>query len=102
MNIPKKVKIGWKVYKVVKGDPENPKEPSLVIGGDMCYGTITYDRHIISLNKNFSKKQQKATLLHEMVHGISEMYGFGMEEDFVESFSNALFTVMEDNPGLFQ
>jgi hypothetical protein len=37
-----------------------------------------------------------------MVHGISEMYGFGMEEDFVESFSNALFTVMEDNPGLFQ
>ena len=97
MKIPKRVKIGWKVYQVKK----DVAGQSLVMGGDLLYGDINYSTQEIHLNKDFSKAQQKATLVHEIVHGISDMYGLGFEEETVEVFSNALYATMQDNPGLF-
>lgn len=97
MKIPSRVKIGWKRYKVIRGKHES----MLISGGDLLYGCIDPTRGEIHLNDDYSTQQQKATLLHEMVHGISDMYGLGFDEPTVEVFSDALFTVMCDNPEMF-
>jgi len=97
MNIPEKIKIGWKDYTIEKTDVSE----KLLLNGAICYGEIEYDDQIIRLNNSFSDEQKELTLIHEMLHGISNMYTLDMSEDVVTKLANALYITIKDNPNLF-
>lgn len=88
------IKIGWKTYEITNASPN----ASLIIGGDECYGQIDYDKELILLSDKYTGTDQaKATLVHEIIHGISEMYHLDLDEAMVERLGDALFTVIKDN-----
>lgn len=91
MPIPNKVKVGWKTYDVILADPT-------LNGGDELYGQIDYDRCTITLRAAASPDQQRATLVHELLHAVSNMYGLNLDEKLVEDLANALYCVYKDNP----
>lgn len=92
MPIPNKVKVGWKTYDVMLADPT-------LNGGDELYGQIDYDRCTITLRATASPDQQRATLVHELLHAVSDMYGLGLDEKLVTDLANALYCVYKDNLG---
>ncbi len=98
MKIPEKIKIGWKEFKVTIAEPSEV----LKSGGDDCYGDIYWDKNEIRLNSNNDDDQQQATLLHEIIHGVSSMTSLDLSEDIVLRLGNGLYTVIKDNPGLFE
>ena len=93
MSLPKEVKIGWKVYKVVEKEPDH----DLIKDGDNCYGQIHYDRQVIIINSSMSEPQKEATLFHEVLHGISEIFDIGLEEHQVSVLADALYIFKKDN-----
>ena len=90
MKIPREVKIGWKKYKVALAN-------EALNSGEVLYGQIDYDRQTITLRQSNTDEQNEETLIHEVLHGISDMYGMEMTEDFVARLSNALYTFLKDN-----
>lgn len=98
MSLPKKVKIGWKEYKIL----EQPPDEALIDGGTICYGQVFYDRQEIYINKNYRKKHRKATLLHEIIHAIDEQYSTDLKEEQVVSLTHGLMSVLKDNPALLR
>lgn len=98
MIIPKSIKIGWKTYAVKKVE----KHARLTIDKGECYGEIEYDEQSIILNSAYDTLQTEATLVHEVLHGISEMYILDMSEDLVTKLANALYITLRDNPKLFR
>ena len=90
MPIPNKVKVGWKTYDVILADPT-------LNGGDELYGQIDYDRCTITLRAAASPDQQRATLVHELLHAVSNMYGLDLNEKLVTDLANALYCVYKDN-----
>lgn len=89
MKIPEFIKIGYKVYRIEEC------EPKLTI--EDYYGTIEYNDEKIYLRNSNSEEQNEQTLLHEVLHGVSEFYLLGMDEKQVTLLANALFTVLKDN-----
>lgn len=87
------IKIGWKEYII------NIVRPSQVLKteSDECYGEINYDELVINIRATDKEEQQEATLIHEVLHGVSEMYGLEMNEETVTRLANALYTVLKDN-----
>ncbi|WP_270396283.1 hypothetical protein [Mediterraneibacter massiliensis] len=95
MRIPEKVKILYKEYDVEEqGNLHNS-------GGDL-YGQIHYLPEKIFLNADSSNEQKKATLVHEIVHGLDEMYMIGLKEKQVEKLGNAIYMLIRDNPQVFE
>lgn len=90
MKIPREVKIGWKKYSIVSAS-------EALNSGGALYGQIDYDRQTITLRETNTGEQDEETLIHEVLHGISDMYGMGMTEDLVARLSNALYTFLKDN-----
>jgi len=85
-----KIKIGWKVYDIKKSE-------SALNSGDELYGQIDYNTQVITLRAQNSMEQDECTLIHEILHGVDDIYGFGFEEDVVERLSNALYALVVDN-----
>ena len=88
--IPNRIKIGWKQYDVVFAD-------SRLNSGAELYGQINYDNCTITLRESSSPDQLRATLIHEVLHAIAEMYGLPLEEKLVTDLANALYTAIKDN-----
>ena len=65
--------------------------------GKECYGSIDYNSQVIKLRQDNSEKQNEATLLHEVIHGIADMYNLDFDEDTVTTLADALYTVATDN-----
>lgn len=78
------------------------KEP-IIVGNKTCYGSIDYDKSIISIDANVSEYTKNVSLLHEIVHGILDSRGFHEEsadEDFVEQVARCLYSTLLHSPGL--
>ena len=90
MTLPKRIKIGWKEYEI-------RKLSSVLNSGNELYGQIDYDEQTITLRANNGCDQDACTLIHEVLHGISNMYCLALDEALVEKLANAIFTVMKDN-----
>lgn len=91
--MPDKIKIGWKEYEVKKAEPNQ----ILFTDGKECYGTISYDDNVILLRSANNENQNKATLIHEVLHGISDMYGLDLEENIVGRLADAIYTTLKCN-----
>lgn len=94
MNIPKAVKILYKTYEV-------EQKENIHDGQDDLYGQIHYLPEKIILNSESSENQKRATLIHECIHGMDEMYRIDLKEEQVEKLGNALYMLINDNPQMF-
>ena len=94
MKIPKNVKILYKNYAVEYAD-------NLHDGGRDLYGQIQYVPEKILLNSASSEEQHKATLIHEALHGLDELYNIGLKENQVEKLGVAFYMLVKDNPEMF-
>lgn len=95
MNIVEYVKILYKNYEVAE-------EINLHDENGDLYGQIHYLPERILLNKDASEEQKKATLIHEVIHGLDEMYNIGLKEKQVEKLGNAFYMLIHDNPDMFK
>lgn len=95
MVIPNKVKILYKDYDVQEQDNLHDEN------GDL-YGQIRYLPEKIYLNAQSSEKRKEASLIHEIIHGIDEMYFIGLKEKQIEKLGNALYVLIQDNPNMFE
>lgn len=95
MNIPDKVKIGYKDYKV------NMHDGNLVDDNQVCYGTIEYDSEIINISNLYSDNSKKCTLIHECVHGIDEFLDIGLSEEQVTKLGKGIYDFIRDNQYMF-
>lgn len=94
MRIPEKVKILYKEYEI--SEQENLHDEN----GDLL-GQIQYLPQEIILNSDAAEEQKQATLLHEVIHTLDEMYSIDPKEKQVEKLGNSLYMLQKDNPGLF-
>lgn len=95
MIIPDSAQILYKKYTV--GFDSNMRDDK----GNLLYGQIDHIEQLITLNEAAGIEQQKATLIHEMVHGLDELYGIGLKEKQVEKLGTALYMLLRDNPEMF-
>lgn len=94
MRIPEKVKVLYKEYGISEQVNLHDEKGEL-------FGQIHYLLQEIVLNADATEEQKKATLVHEIVHALDEMYGIGLKEKQVEKLGNAVYMLQKDNPGLF-
>lgn len=95
VNIPENINILYKTYSV-------KQEKNLHDGQDDLYGQIHYLPEQIFLNIDASNSQKEATLIHEVIHGLDEMYRIGLNEEQVEKLGNAFYMLIRDNPKMFE
>lgn len=88
-----KVKIGWKEYAVKYLEPQE----TLIIDAGECYGSILFNKKEIHINKEYDDEQKEATLIHEVLHGIEDMYNLELGEETVTRLAQAIYTVLKDN-----
>ena len=74
MNIPESVNILYKKYDIEMVDNLHDEK------GDL-YGQIRYLPEKIYLNSAAKEQQMKATLIHEVIHAMDEMYNIGLKEN---------------------
>ena len=94
MKIPERVKVLYKNYQVKQVE-------NLHNGANDLYGQIDYNSETISLRSDSSEEQKRATLVHEMVHALDEIFIIGLKEKQVEKLGNALYALIRDNPEIF-
>ena len=94
MKIPESVRIAGVEYKV-------NIVPNLMNGSQAAYGHIDYDNSLIELSDTFGTEHQKrcTILWHEILHGIRESNGMGIEneEAVVDMFAKGIYQVLQDN-----
>lgn len=96
MIIPESVSILYKDYAI--GTENHMRDDN----GTELYGQINYLEQTITLSNASSLEQKKATLIHELIHGIDEMYSIGLKEKQVEKLGNGIFMLIRDNPEMFR
>ncbi|WP_167957958.1 hypothetical protein [Anaerosporobacter faecicola] len=94
MNIPDKVKVGYKEYEV-------QMEKHLDDETNLLYGCCYYEEETIKLCTKYTENQQKCTLVHELVHAIDNMNDIGLTEDQVVKLGKGLYQLIKDNPNMF-
>lgn len=96
MRIPKKIKVGGHIYKVIC--PYHFRERSDRFGS-CC--SINNEILIGNDDGNGKKRSQSTieqTLFHEMLHAIDKVYNADkLEEEYVERLSEGIYQVLKDN-----
>lgn len=86
------IKIGYKTYEIIKTKPQ-----STLIEGCEILGEINHVENQIQVNAAYSEEEQKITLIHEVLHGIDELFSIELKEEQVEQLGKGLFLVLTDN-----
>jgi hypothetical protein len=97
MKLPKKIKIGYRDFKV-DDMPEHKLEE--------FHGHIDLDQGVIQISQQFGDSKTINTVLHEIIHGGFHINAIGLDRDLEEqittAMSNYLCQVMRDNKPLFR
>ncbi len=96
MNIPEKIKIGYKDYEVKKVNDK------LFDNDTLCYGVIHYNVGLIEISSIYSEDTQKCALLHEILHGIDDIFDIGLHEEHIVKLAKGLYQVIKENPEVFR
>lgn len=95
MNIPDKIKIGGKIYKVEITD-------NLVLGCDYSGECVGSDL-IIRVRPNLAEGHKESVFIHEILHAIYDFLGYSKhDEKKIDELANTLHMVIQDNPNIFQ
>ena len=76
------------------GMPYTVKECEDHFDSDCHCGLIIYSECLIKINKNMHEEMKKATLCHEIMHGILTHMGrqsLSNDEEFVQGLANAIY-----------
>lgn len=104
MKVPTQVKIGTQVFEVVL---RNPKEDGMLSDGS--YGYTMEGASLIVIDASISKRKQRTTFIHEMLHAIAFTFGSptkpgkeaeyeDWEHHFIGIYEEALLVVLKENP----
>ena len=94
MYIPKKIKIGGKVYTVEITN-------KLDLGNVNVSAEILYNDLVIRVSPQAQGKME-ADFIHELIHAIFDHLGYKEhDEKRVDELAQALYMVIVDNPDLF-
>ncbi len=98
--MPSEVKVGIKIFQIVKGDPgESPK-------GDRFWGVVNYRERLIIIAEDLFAQDVQMTILHEILHALLLAIGRGgldrVNEGLVNSMECGLFQLIQDNPELMR
>ena len=80
------------------GMPYTVKECEDHFDSDCHCGLIIYSECLIKINKNMHEEMKKATLCHEIMHGILLNIGredLNNDENFVTALGNAIYASFE-------
>lgn len=80
------------------GMPYTVKECEDHFDSDCHCGLIIYSECLIKINKNMHEEMKKATLCHEIMHGILLNIGredLSNDENFVTALGNAIYATFE-------
>ncbi len=80
------------------GMPYTVKECEDHFDSDCHCGLIIYSECLIKINKNMHEEMKKATLCHEIMHGILLNIGredLSNDENFVTALGNAVYATFE-------
>lgn len=95
MNIPDKIKIGGKIYKVEITD-------NLVLGCNYSGECVESDL-IIRVRPNLAKGHKESVFIHEMLHAIYDFLGYtDHDEKKIDELANTLHMVIQDNSNIFE
>lgn len=89
MSFPQKLKIIGREYKVEYNEELNG-----------LYGRCDERNQLISITPNQLPAIEVDTVLHEVVHAVSDMMNLQMKERQVYCITTGLIAVMKDNPEL--
>ena len=90
MNNLEKIKIGYKTYEIIR----TQENVALMTNANICYGQIMYDDRKIYLNENI---KDETTLIHEVLHGVDDMYNIGLSEEQIDIMAKGLYMLLDDN-----
>lgn len=94
MIIPKRIKIGGKIYAVEITDQFD-------FGKVNVSAEIIYTDLVIRVSPN-ARGKMEADFIHELVHGIMDHLGYKEhDEKRVDELAQALYMVIQDNPDMF-
>lgn len=97
MTLCEEVKVRYKYYKIK--EEQNLHESEAELQGQI---RIRYLEQEIALREDLTEESKEATLMHECLHALDEMYGIELSEEQVERLGNALYMFIEDNPQMFR
>ena len=86
MEIPKELKIGGHVVKIVEVSKEEAIEK------DYC-GETSYQEDIIRLDSSMSQTWKESSLIHEILHNLNTT----MNHEFLDSLAEQIYQVLKDN-----
>lgn len=98
MKIPKKVRIMGRDFAV-------KREPVVLMGSALCFGTVEHGTGTIRLNDSEQDEQHMCvTLWHEILHAVVQNAGLEMknEEEVVRAISTGVYQIIADNKGMFR
>lgn len=94
MNIPEKVKIDGKVYRIEITD-------KMDLGIANVSAEILYNELLIRVSPQAQSKME-ADFLHEVIHAILDHQGYKEhDEKRVDALAQSLYMVIQDNPDMF-
>jgi transketolase C-terminal domain/subunit len=70
-------------------------------GGAELYGCMDSKTETITLDADLSHEQKCATLLHECIHAMDDVYAIGLSEEQVVKLGTGLYLMLRDNPELY-
>ena len=80
----------------------NYKGSFIVISHDRYFlDKVTNETIELQEDMDLAGNYAKKVFIHEIVHGILEECGLKQDEGFVLPFSNCLYSVIKDNPKIF-
>ncbi len=88
-----KIKIGYKHYEVIEKEED---QAFALVNEQRVFGTIDYHAEKIYINKAYPN-QMGETLIHEILHGVDDMYHLDMGEELIRGLASALYTILMDN-----
>lgn len=92
----KDIKIGYKTYKLIYGSDLVDNENNIL------FGSIDYREQVLKINTDYDAKTQKATILHEIIHGIDDYNGLNLAETQVICLGNNLLELILNNKELIK
>lgn len=95
MNIPKTIKVGGVTYTVDYVD-------HLLMDTTEVFGICDIRESTIHLLSSLRPQQMEITFIHELIHAILNHCDLDQDEHAVEILAQALYMVIEDNPGIFK
>lgn len=84
MNIPKQLKIGGHLVKIIEKDGFN---------ADSDCGEFLIDKNTITIRKDMPQDQKEATLIHEIIHVCNTT----LDHELLDSVSEQIYQVLKDN-----